>query len=129
MPILSLGGEDPLEEEMATHSSILAWRIPGSGTKEPGRLWSMVLKRVRYDLQIKQRNYMLSSFSHVRLCDPMDCSPPGSSVRGIFQEEYWNELPFPPPGDLPDPVIEPASPVLASGFFTTESTWKRRSTC
>ena len=38
MPILSLGGEDPLEEEMATHSSILAWRIPGSGTKEPGRL-------------------------------------------------------------------------------------------
>ena len=35
-PVLSLGGEDPLEKEMATHSSILAWRIPW--TKEPGRL-------------------------------------------------------------------------------------------
>ena len=35
----SLGGEDPLEEEMATHSSILAWEIPW--TEEPGRLQSM----------------------------------------------------------------------------------------
>ena len=45
------------------------------------------------------------------LCDPMDCSPPGSSVDGIFQEKYWNGLPFPPPGDLPDPGIEPTSPM------------------
>ena len=44
MQVRSLGGEDPLEEGMATHSSILAWRIPG--TKEPGRLQSMGLKRV-----------------------------------------------------------------------------------
>ena len=36
--VQSLGVEDPLEEEMATHSSILAWRIPG--TEEPGRLQS-----------------------------------------------------------------------------------------
>ena len=35
--VQSLGQEDPLEEEMATHSSILAWRIPW--TEEPGRLW------------------------------------------------------------------------------------------
>ena len=40
----SLGQEDPLEEEMATHSSILAWRIPW--TKEPGRLQSMESQRV-----------------------------------------------------------------------------------
>ena len=46
------------------------------------------------------------------LCDPMDCSPPGSSVHGILQREYWSELPFPPPGDLPDPGIEPQSPTL-----------------
>ena len=39
-----LGWEDPLEEEMATHSSILAWEIPW--TEEPGRLQSMGLKRV-----------------------------------------------------------------------------------
>ena len=40
--VLSLGGEDPLEKEMATHSSILAWRIPW--TEEPGGLQSMGLQ-------------------------------------------------------------------------------------
>ena len=37
------------------------------------------------------------------LCDPIGCSPPGSSVHGISQEEYWNGLPCTPPGDLPKP--------------------------
>ena len=45
------------------------------------------------------------------LCDPMDCSPPGSSVMGVFRQEYWNGLPFSSPGDLPGPGIKPASPV------------------
>ena len=45
--VLSLGWEDPLEKEMATHSSILAWRIPW--TEEPGRLQSMGSQRVRHD--------------------------------------------------------------------------------
>ena len=45
--ILSLGWEDPLEKEMATHSSILAWRIPW--TEEPGGPQSMGLKRVGHD--------------------------------------------------------------------------------
>ena len=43
----SLDWEDPLEEEMATHSSILGWRIPW--TEEPGGLQSMGLQRVRHD--------------------------------------------------------------------------------
>ena len=42
-----LGWEDPLEKEMATHSSILAWRIPW--VEEPGRLQSMESQRVRHD--------------------------------------------------------------------------------
>ena len=42
-----LGQEDPLEKEMVTHSSILAWRIPW--TEKPGRLQSMGLQRVRHD--------------------------------------------------------------------------------
>ena len=46
--IHSLGWEDPLEKEMATHSSILAWEIPW--TEEPGGLQSMRLQRVGYDL-------------------------------------------------------------------------------
>ena len=49
------------------------------------------------------------------LCDPTHCSPPGSSLHGIFQVRIWSGLPFPPPGDLPNPGIELASlvsPVL-----------------
>ena len=45
--VQSLGQEDPLEKEMATHSSILAWKIPWS--EEPDRLQSMGLRRVRHD--------------------------------------------------------------------------------
>ena len=57
----------------------------------------------------------------------MDCSPPGSSVHGIFQAGYWSGLPFPPPGDLPDPGLEPTSPVspaLAGGFFYHCTIWE-----
>ena len=42
----------------------------------------------------------------------------------FFKQEYWSGLPFPTPGDLPNPGIEPASlaaPALAGGFFTTVS--------
>ena len=46
------------------------------------------------------------------LYNPMDGSPPGSSVHGILQQKYWRGLPFPPPGDLPDPGNEPESPAL-----------------
>ena len=53
------------------------------------------------------------------LCDPMDCSPPGPSVHEFSRQEYWSGLPFPSPRDLPDPGIEPGSPTLAGGFFTT----------
>ena len=45
--VRSLSQEDPLKKEMATRSSILAWRIPW--TKDPGRLQSMVSQRVRHD--------------------------------------------------------------------------------
>ena len=43
----SLGQEDPLEEEMTTHSGILAWRIPW--TEEPGGLWCVGSQRIRHD--------------------------------------------------------------------------------
>ena len=45
--VRSLGGEDPLEKEMAIHSSTIAWKIPW--TEEPGRLQSMGLQRVGHD--------------------------------------------------------------------------------
>ena len=53
----------------------------------------------------------------------MDWSSPGSSVHGIFQAVLLKWLPVPPPGDLPNPGIEPKSPVssaLAGVFFTTK---------
>ena len=39
---------------------------------------------------------------------------------GLPRQEYWSGLPFPPPGDIPDPEIEPTFPALAGRFFTTE---------
>ena len=55
--IQSLGWEDPLEKEMATHSSILAWEIPQ--TEEPGGLQSMWSQRVRHDLMTQQQMLLM----------------------------------------------------------------------
>ena len=49
------------------------------------------------------------------LCDPMDCSPPGSSAHGILQARILEWTAIPSPGDLPDPGIESMSPALAGG--------------
>ena len=50
----------------------------------------------------------------------MDYSLPDSSVHGIFQTRILEWLPFPSPGDLPNPGIKPVSPELSGGFFTAE---------
>ena len=56
--------------------------------------------------------------SCLTLCDPVDCSPPNSSVHGILQAR--SGLPFPSPGDLPDPGMEPRSPALQADALTSE---------
>ena len=63
-----LGQEDPLEKELATHSSILAWRIPR--TKEPGGLQFMGLQRVGHNLVTKQQIKILGCLCspHLALC-------------------------------------------------------------
>ena len=53
----------------------------------------------------------------------MDCSPPDSLSIGFPKQEYCSGLPFPSPGDLPDPGIEPASSGLAGRFFLCSSLW------
>ena len=61
------------------------------------------------------------------LCNPMDCSLPGSSVQGILQARILERVPMPSPEDLPNPGMEPASlmsPALAGVFFTTSTTWE-----
>ena len=50
----------------------------------------------------------------------MDCSCQAPLSMGIPRQDYWSGLLFLPPGALPDPGIEPMSPALAGGFFTTE---------
>ena len=57
MWVLSLGQEDPLEKEMATLSSILAWEVPW--TEEPGGLQSMESQRVGYDLVTKRTTVVI----------------------------------------------------------------------
>ena len=63
---------------------------------------------------------VLVSQSCLTLCDPMDCSSPGSSVCGILQAGILEWVAIPPPGDPLDPGMEPAPRSLAGGFFTTE---------
>ena len=71
---------------------------------------------------------MLSRFSCVQLFMTLwtvACQAPLS--MGFSRQEYWSGLPFPSPGDLPNPGIELTSlvsPELAGGFFTTRATWK-----
>ena len=84
--VQSLGQEDPLEKEIVTHSSTLAWKMPW--TEEPGRLQSMGSQQSQ--TQLKQLSTHHESESEVAqsyptLCDPVNCSLPRPSVHGIFQ--------------------------------------------
>ena len=60
----------------------------------------------------------------VTLYNAKDCSPPGPSVHGLSRQENWSGLPFPPPGDLPDPGIEPGSPAMQADSLPTGSPGK-----
>ena len=71
---------------------------------------------------------MLSRFSRSQLCvTPWTAARQAPLSKGFSKQEYLSGLPCPPPGDLPNPGIEPKppmSPVLAGGFFTTNTTWE-----
>ena len=60
--------------------------------------------------------------SHVPLfATPWTVACQASLSMGFLRQEYWNGLPFPSLGNFPNPGVEPRSPALADGFFTTES--------
>ena len=65
MWVQSLGGEDPLEEEMVTHSSILAWKIPR--TEYPGGLQSRESQRVRHDWVTEHKHKLLGLVSLLKV--------------------------------------------------------------
>ena len=70
--------------------------------------------------EIRREVWWFSRYVMSYSCDPIDCSLLGSCVHGIFRQEYWSGLPFPSPGDLPDPGIEPRSPALQADSLPTE---------
>ena len=112
--VRSLGWENPLEKEMATHSSTLAWWIPW--TEEPGGLQSTGSQRVGHDWETSLHFTMGLFFcvfysvalvclsaaaakslqSCPTLCDPIDGSPPGSPIPGILQTRTleWGAISF-----------------------------------
>ena len=71
---------------------------------------------------------MLSRFGHVQLYVTLWTVAYQAPVSmGFSRQKYWSGLPCPPPGDLPDPGIEPGSlmsPAFACGFFTTSASWE-----
>ena len=68
---------------------------------------------------------IVQSLSFVRLfATPWTVAHQAPLSTGLPRQEHWSGLPFPPPGDLPDLGIEPASPALAGICFTTESPGK-----
>ena len=112
-----------LEKEMATHSSVLAWRIPG--VAEPGGLQSMWSHRVRHDwsdlaaaaAMKNNLKYMCINTMFVLSFSVVSDSlkPRGLYVArqaplslGFPRQEDWKGLPFPSAGDLPNPGIEPS---------------------
>ena len=71
---------------------------------------SMTVEKQMWEARKREDSHMcMCAQSRPALCNPMDCSPPGSSVHGVSQAEILEWVPFPPPGDLPDPGIEPTS--------------------
>ena len=90
-------------------------------------------KRVKLGGLVKGASSVLLSCScsvSQTLCDPMDCSPPGSSVHGFSRQEYWSGLPFPSPGDLPNLEIRTwVSCALAGRLFTTAPPRKPQVQC
>ena len=71
-------------------------------------------------LSMKVKVKQLVAQSCPILCDPMDCSLPGSSVHGILQVRILEWVAMPPQGDLPNPGIEPRSPALQVDFLQSE---------
>ena len=65
---------------------------------------------------------MLSCFSHVQLFATLQTVARQALLSfEISRQEYWSGLPCPPPGEIPDPGIEPESPALAGGFLSTSA--------
>ena len=109
-PVLFLGWEDPLEKGMATHSRywILQYPVTGLENSIDRGAWQTTVHGIAESARTEQP----STAQTVAHQAPLS--------MGFSRQEYWNGLPFPSPGDLPDPRIKPMSPALEGGFLTAE---------
>ena len=86
------------------------WEFQGSSTKTPISLDLMLCLPNLFNCKIAMltnASVCAQSLSHVWLfCDPMDIRPPAPLSKEFSRQEYWSGLPFPPPGDLPNPGTE-----------------------
>ena len=87
--VQSLGQQDPLEEEMATHSNILAWRIPW--TEEPRRLWFIGSERVRHDGAIKHACIQVISLIYITCLAPIGILGRENRIKKEFGKRMCRE--------------------------------------
>ena len=85
-------------------------------------LWSVLVTNTLVFWVIHAHVYLACAPLCLILCHTVDCSPPDSSVHGIFQARILEWVAISYSTDLPDPGVKPMSPTLAGGFFTTEDT-------
>ena len=88
--------------------------------KKYRRIWSYILKQPHGIMLWQYMCFLCCAQPCPTLCNPLDCSPPGSSVQKISQQEFWSGLLIPSLEDLPDPGIRPVSSAVTGRFFTTE---------
>ena len=94
------------------------WVLPAL-TGRTGK-WSVLARHgQRFSIK-KNKVKVLVTQSCPTLCYPIDYSPPVSSTSGFSSQEYWRELPFPTPGDLPTPEINPTSSALQADSLLSE---------
>ena len=118
-----------LSQKIHTYTHLKTGRLYGS-TYEPKRNMENSVSReteaVSEVFELEDwENFLCNAFSVLSrsscvqlFATPWMVAHQAPLSMGLFRQEYWSGLPFPSPGDLPDPRIEPESPALAGGFFT-----------
>ena len=85
-------------------------------------LWSWATSKMK--MLFKHESESEVAQSCPTLCDPMDCSLPAPPSMEFSRQESWNMLPFPSPGDLSNPEIEPRSPAVQADTLPSETPGK-----
>ena len=104
------------------------FQLPSHSAHGRGGVYSPVMRSGQWAVRGSDVCHLQVLLSQLwsTLCDPTDCSPPGSSVHGILQARILEWLPFHSPGDFPDPGIEPRSPALQEDSLSSEPPGKSK---